>query len=127
MTDQTLVSNERRDADRALGYRHGSDSDLPDTRDVADRGSYYRGYAAGSEARDRRMANGEGHVPRPDWMTDAQFEAVGKLYKRNPDGAKDRHEFYGRVRLFTIASDSYAQIDWCGMYMGIETDGYTHS
>lgn len=62
-----------------------------------------------------------------DWLTRQQVDAVNKLYMRNPDGASTRLEFFQRVQRAGFGSDSYAAITWCGMYIGIETDGYAHS
>jgi hypothetical protein len=42
--------------DYALGYRHGSDSDMPNTTNVWNREAYFDGYVAGSHARDVWMA-----------------------------------------------------------------------
>jgi hypothetical protein len=117
----------RTEKDYALGYRHGSDSTEPDSRDAWDREAYFSGYTKGSEDRDTRLSNGEGHVPRPDWMTDAQFEAVNKLYRRSADGAKDRHAFFTRIQQHGFGSDKYAGLTWCGMFVGIEPDGHAHT
>lgn len=113
--------------DYALGYRHGSDSDMPDTRGVWNREAYFNGYAKGSEDRDRRLGRGEPHIVIPEWMTPQQVEAIGRLYKRSPDGSRNRCEFFHRVQESGIGSDRYAGITWCGMFLGIERDGYTHS
>ena len=114
--------------DYALGYRHGSDSDTPDTRGVWNREAYFNGYAKGSEDRDKRLADGKGlHITVPEWMTQAQVEAVNKLYRRSPDGSRDRYEFFNRLQESGIGSDRYAGINWCGMFVGIEPDGYTHT
>jgi hypothetical protein len=60
-------------------------------------------------------------------MTPKQVEAVGNLYRRSPDGARNWHEFFSRVQDGGIGSNRYAVIHWCGMYVGIEPDGYTHT
>jgi hypothetical protein len=119
--------NEREQQDYATGYRHGSDSDMPDSRGIWNREAYFEGYTKGSEDRDARMARGEGHVARPEWLNDAQYEAVNKLYRRSPDGSKDRREFFTRIQDCGIGSDRYAGINWCGMFVGIEPNGYTHT
>jgi len=113
--------------DYALGFRHGSDSAPPDTRGVFNREAYFEGYTAGAEDRDKRLAAGEGHVVIPEWMTPAQVEAINALYRRSPDGAKDRREFFTRVSECGIGSDRYAAINWGKMFVGIEPDGYTHT
>jgi hypothetical protein len=115
------------DQDYATGYRHGSDSEQPNTFGVSNREAYFNGYVAGSQDRDTRLALGEGHVTIPEWMTPAQVEAVNKLYRRSHDGAKDRREFFTRVQDCGIGSDRYAAINWCNMFVGIEPDGYTHT
>ena len=116
----------------ALGYRNGSDSDMPDTSPLGliqgdSREAYFDGYIAGVQKRDERLARGEGHVSRPEWMTDAQYDAVNKLYSRSADGSADRCEFFKRIQDCGIGSDRYAGINWCGMFVGIEQDGYTHT
>jgi hypothetical protein len=114
-------------SDYAQGFRHGSDSEMPNTRSVSDREAYFEGYAAGTQDRDERLAKGEGHVARPDWMTQAQYDAVNKLYQRSADGAKDRREFFTRIQEYGIGSDRYAGLNWGSMFVGIEPDGYTHT
>lgn len=69
----------------------------------------------------------EPHIVPPAWLTPAQVEAVNKLYGRSPDGSSNRNEFFTRVQESGIGSDRYAGINWCGMFIGIEVDGYTHS
>lgn len=113
--------------DYALGYRHGSDSEVPRTLGVWNREAYFDGYIKGTDERDRRMAGGVGHITIPDWMTPKQVEAIHKLYQRSPDGSRDRWEFFTRVSQHGIGSDKYAGITWCGMFVGIEPDGYTHT
>jgi len=113
--------------DYTLGYRHGSDSESPKTHNVWNREAYFGGYIAGMQARNERMAGGKGHVVIPEWMTPAQVEAVNKLYYRNPDGSKDRYEFFTRVENCGIGSNRYAGITWCGLFVGIDPDGHTHT
>jgi hypothetical protein len=115
------------DEDYATGYRHGSDSEMPDTRGVSNREAYFEGYSAGSQDRDERLVRGEPHIVIPEWMTPKQVEAINVLYKRSPDGSRNRHEFFTRVQESGIGSDRYAGINWCGMFVGIEPDGYTHT
>jgi hypothetical protein len=66
----------------------------------------------------------EPHVVVPEWMTSEQVAALSDLYKGNPDGAKTQAEFFSRAR-FCIGD--FCGIDYCGMFVGIEKDGYTHS
>jgi hypothetical protein len=65
----------------------------------------------------------EPHVVIPEWMTPEQVEAIGKLFNRSADGSPSRHQFFSRVENY----GDYAGIKWCGMFLGIEKDGYTHS
>lgn len=116
------------DQNYALGYRHGSDSEPPNTSGIVfGREAYYVGYIKGSEDRDERLARGEGHVPIPEWMTPAQVEAINKLYRRSPDGAVNRQQFFTRIQEHGVGSDRYAGLRWGGMFVGIEPDGYTHT
>jgi hypothetical protein len=56
-------------------------------------------------------------------ITREQREALLRKYNQNSSGAKSYREFRGRVR----SALGYIMIPWCGMWLGIETDGYTHS
>jgi len=56
-------------------------------------------------------------------LTKAQRKAIKRKYDQNPDDAKSYREFRRRVR----PSMGYIMLPWCGMWLGIETDGYTHS
>lgn len=59
-------------------------------------------------------------------LTKAQRRALYNLYLRNSDGAASYREF--RKRVFPLLGDpSCAMIPWLGMYIGIESDGHTHS
>ena len=57
-------------------------------------------------------------------ITRSQREAVKRLYDRSPDGAVSYLAFRRRFRLFF---GDYIGAEWCGMFIGIEEDGYTHS
>ena len=70
--------------------------------------------------------NSEPHVVVPEWMTAQQVEAVSKLYTRNADGALNQAHFFTRVRL-ECAGHGACGLWWCGMYVGVELDGYTHT
>jgi hypothetical protein len=49
-----------------------------------------------------------------------------RFYRGNPDGAKSYLEF--RRRVFPLFGEpEVAMIIICGMYVGIEADGYAHS
>jgi hypothetical protein len=66
----------------------------------------------------------EPHIVIPEWMTPKQVEAIGDLYKRSPDGSTSRGEFFRRVK---PQLGGFCGLTWCGMFIGIEKDGYTHS
>ena len=73
------------------------------------------------EARDCREV--EPHIVVPEWMTPEQVAAICELYKRSPDGSPNKVHFFHRVQQY----HDYCGIPWCGMFVGIEKDGYTHS
>ena len=56
--------------------------------------------------------------------TAEQVAGIKSLYERNPDGAKTLKEFSGR---FCHCIGGFIGGEWCGMFIGIEPDGYTHS
>jgi hypothetical protein len=56
-------------------------------------------------------------------LTEAQVKAIIRKYKQNPDGSPNLQHFFNRVGV----GSEYAGISWCGMFLGIEKDGYTHS
>jgi 7,8-dihydro-6-hydroxymethylpterin-pyrophosphokinase len=66
----------------------------------------------------------EPHVVVPEWMTPQQVEAISNLYTRNPDGSVNQAHFFNRVHPHV---GGYCGLDWCGMFVGIEKDGYTHT
>ena len=61
-----------------------------------------------------------------DWrtkkLTKQQAAALRKLYRRAP---QDRTflEFRRTVKFYR----DFAAVYWCGMFVGIEPDGYTHT
>jgi hypothetical protein len=65
----------------------------------------------------------EPHIVIPEWMTPQQVESINKLFDRSPDGASDRHAFFDRVRSY----GNHCGLTWCGMFVGIEKDGYAHT
>jgi hypothetical protein len=113
--------------DYARGYRHGADSNMPNTTNVWNREAYFEGYVKGLQDRDGRMAGGKDNVVNPEWMTPKQVEAVNQLYKQNPDGSPDRYEFFTRVQKYGIGSDRFATIEWCGRLIRIGQNGFTHT
>lgn len=64
------------------------------------------------------------HIVVPEWMTSDQVASISKLYERNSDGAQNQAEFFHRVRPYT---GGYCGLTWCGMFVGIEKDGYAHT
>jgi hypothetical protein len=70
-------------------------------------------------------------------LTKQQREAVKRLYDRSPDGAVSYLNFRRRFRLYSSwqVSESFGSSglgdyiggQWCGMFIGIETDGHTHT
>ena len=57
-----------------------------------------------------------------DW-TPEQREAVATKFERNPDGDTDLIEFAKRFKNY----GQYIGGEWCGMFLGIEKDGYAHT
>lgn len=64
-------------------------------------------------------------------LTRAQREALHKVWMRpNGCGSSLTGMSYLRFRRTVrplIGSDQCVMVRWCGMYLGIETDGHTHS
>jgi hypothetical protein len=60
-------------------------------------------------------------------ITADQLRALGRKYEQAADGASSFEEFLTRISPGGIGSDQYIFLHWCGMWLGIETDGYTHS
>jgi hypothetical protein len=60
-------------------------------------------------------------------ITQEQQSALCLKFQQNPDGAANFEEFKNRVQPAGLGSDSYILLRWCGMTLGIELDGYTHS
>lgn len=59
-------------------------------------------------------------------LTQEQEQAVETLYVRNPDGAATYEDFRKRVGSMFLGQGAVS-IVWCCMYVGIETDGHTHT
>ena len=59
----------------------------------------------------------------PEWMTGQQVDAVFKLFRRSPDGSDSPRDFFLRVYSY----GDYCGLSWCGMFVGIEKDGHTHT
>lgn len=59
-------------------------------------------------------------------MTNMNIEQMWSLYrkfKQNPDGSVGFTDFMQRAE----PGSDYIMIWWCGMWLGIELDGYCHS
>jgi hypothetical protein len=59
--------------------------------------------------------------------TRAQREAVLRKFKLDPDGARTYREFRERAVWGPFGFRGVLMLPWCGMWLGIERDGYTHS
>ncbi len=57
--------------------------------------------------------------------TDAQIAALAKVYLRNWDTKPESFEAF--LSTAQTAFGDCVMVPWCGMWLGIETDGYTHS
>jgi hypothetical protein len=60
-------------------------------------------------------------------VTRLQRESLYRLYTRNNDGSNSYLSFRRRATLCGVTNDMYLGIQWCGMFVGIETDGYSHT
>ena len=58
-------------------------------------------------------------------LTRAQRVALHRVYKRNPQPITYRQ--FRRAVTPYFDSSGCIMVKWCGMWLGIETDGYTHS
>ena len=57
--------------------------------------------------------------------TPAQLTAIRRKYDQSPDGADSFESFMARTT--GPHYDGLVALNWCGMWLGIETDGHTHS
>ena len=57
-------------------------------------------------------------------ITDAQKHAIKRIYDRNAQGMS---YLQFRRSVQKACYDNSLMVKWCGMWLGIETDGYTHS
>lgn len=56
-------------------------------------------------------------------ITRAQWESIKRKYSQSPSDAETFQVFCDRVQ----SCGDYIMMPWCGMWLGIEADGYTHS
>jgi hypothetical protein len=59
----------------------------------------------------------------PFTINQAQFDALNRKFQQDPDGSPNFISFRRRAR----KAHDCIMIHWCNMWLGIETDGYTHS
>ena len=57
-------------------------------------------------------------------ITRKQAEAIYRKWKQSPDGSPSYLHFRRRWRQ---GFGDYVRAQWCGMWLGIEPDGYAHS
>ena len=55
-------------------------------------------------------------------ITNEQKQAIKRIYDRQPLGMS-----YLQFRRTVQRGYDCLMVEWCGMWLGIETDGYTHS
>lgn len=82
-------------------------------------GCYTMGYIDGLEANLNKSPKTE----KPEWMTEAQFGSVLKLYMRQEFVLPAFPDFLRKVENY----GDYCGLGHQGMFVGIEKDGYTHT
>ena len=61
-------------------------------------------------------------------LTKAQRKAAYSLYQRNSNGYTSYKQFRKElVRPMLFGGGAIEVFPWCNMFVGIESDGYTHS
>ncbi len=63
----------------------------------------------------------------PDQLTEAQNLAVQDKFAQEPDGCETISDLYDRIVPEMGIPGAVLIIKWCGMVVGIETDGYAHT
>ena len=66
--------------------------------------------------------NEVGPVPRLTPLNKAQRKALNTIYRRDSQGLS-----YRAFRRSVLPGPDCVMVKWCGMWLGIEPDGYTHS
>ena len=61
----------------------------------------------------------------PFKITRPQWEAIKRQFAASPDGETTFEQFCWRVR--PALAINCLMLPWCGMWLGIEPDGETHS
>jgi hypothetical protein len=64
-------------------------------------------------------------MEKPEGFTDAQWAALHRLYERSNDIHSSFESLAATAQLSTLMD--CVMVPWCGMWIGIERDGYTHS
>jgi hypothetical protein len=64
-------------------------------------------------------------MDKPENYTDPQWDALRKLYERDNDIYPSFEVFVEHAHYSSLMG--CVMVNWCGMWIGIETDGYTHS
>lgn len=65
-------------------------------------------------------------IDSPDLKaTPEQLVALTRKFEISPDGAATFEEFKARAHNDNLMG--CIMLPWCGMWLGIETDGHTHS
>ena len=59
-------------------------------------------------------------------LTIEQVKGIYRKFEDDNDGAVDFYEFLDRVKAFPC-DDCVVIEKWCGMTIGIEIDGYSHT
>ena len=60
-------------------------------------------------------------------LTRQQREALKRVYDRPADNRPEQSYLSFRRTVQKCSYDSALMVQWCGMWLGIETDGYIHS
>jgi hypothetical protein len=61
-------------------------------------------------------------------LSKAQRQAAYALFARNPSGFDSYRQFRKTlVRPMLFGAGAIQVYPWCGMFVGVERDGYTHS
>ena len=60
-------------------------------------------------------------------LTKKQRAALFQLYNRPLDNGTSETYLQFRRKVIKASYDDCIMISWCNMWIGIETDGYTHS
>lgn len=60
-------------------------------------------------------------------LTKAQRKALKKVYDRENNSPLFNLMSYRQFRKTVLYGSDCIMVPWCGMWLGIEKDGYTHS